>query len=460
VRRTRSIPRPLLLAAVVIAAAALGSASPARAGALPWCGSGEPTADVADAVSAFEWHVVYAMPSDGVDRFGGYAPRFAGDFAAISNWWLVQDSTRRPRFDLFDAPGCSSEPYGRIDISLLRLPKPANGYSFSGIVADVKAAGFKNPDKGYLVYYDGTLHAGDEWGLCGQGGTDNQAFAYAVVYLQSCAQSYSDDTRALVAAHEMEHGMGAVQSQAPHLCSSGHVCDSPGDLMKASFGPGDSLSSLVLDVGRDDYYAHKGSWWDARNSGLLYDLDQSLDPAPEIANLTATSIGSAVRVDWAPSVSQPNLSYRLYDEQGNLVNGNVTSTTITATGEPGAILSWTIRAGNAGRFLSKPATLRFKVGYGVVDAAGTLLHDTVPPGNVAGLSARRSGAKVVLRWQAVTDPIGLSGYRITAPHLRPVVVRTPTASLPLAGVRGKTLSVAAVDLAGNVGTAATVRAPR
>jgi hypothetical protein len=400
------------------------------------------------------------MPSDGIDRFGSYAPRFVGDVAAISNWWLAQDSTRRPRFDLVDAPSCAADPYGRIDISFLRLPNPANGYSFNAIVADVKAAGFNDPDKGYLVYYDGTLHAGDEYGLCGQGGTDDRAYAYAVIYLQSCEQSYSDDKRALVTAHEMEHGMGAVPSQAPHLCESGHVCDSPADLMKALIGPSDTLNSLTLDVGRDDYYGHKGTWWDARNSGMLYDLDQSLDPAPEIVNFTATSVGSAVTVAWAPSVPQQLLTYHLYDAQGNLVRDDQTTTTITTTAELGATLVWTVRAENEGRFLSKPATLRFKVGYGIVDPAGLLLRDTVAPGGVSGLSAKRSGTQVVLRWRSVADPLGLRGYRISAPGMRPVVVKATTTHFPLNGVKGKTLSVVAVDLAGNLGRAATVRAPR
>jgi hypothetical protein len=400
------------------------------------------------------------MPSDGTDRFGSYAPRFVGDVAAMSNWWLVQDSTRRPRFDLVDAPGCPSEPYGRVDISFLRLPKIANGYSFGAIVADVKAAGFRDPDKGYLVYYDGTLHAGDEYGLCGQGGTDDHAYAYAVVYLQSCEQSYSDDMRALVATHEMEHGMGAVQSAAPHICDSGHVCDSPADLMKASLMAGDTLGSLTLDVGRDDYYGHTGKWWDARNSGLLYDLDQSLDPAPDIVNFTATSVGSAVTVAWAPSVQQPLLVYHVYDADGNLVRDDQTTTTITTTADPGTTLLWTLRAENGGRFLSKPATLRFKVGYGIVDASGALLRDTVAPDRVSGLSAKRSGKQVVLRWGTVADTLGLRGYRISAPGMRAVVVKTTTTHLPLSTVKGRTLSVAAVDLAGNLGPAATVRAPR
>jgi hypothetical protein len=442
--------RPLL--ALVVVAAAFAWTSPAHAGPIPWCGSGEPTTDLPDAVSAFEWHIVYALPSDGVDRFASYAPRFAGDVATLSNWWLTQDSTRSPRFDLVAAPGCSSEPYGRVDISLLRLPRASSEYSFREIVGDVRAADFDSPDKAYLVYYDGTLHPGEEFGLCGQGGTDSRAFAYAVLYLQSCAQSFNDDVRVMIATHEMVHGLGAVESSAPHACDSGHVCDSSGDLMKAVFSPGDALARLTLDVGRDDYYGHGGSWRDTQDSELLYRLDASLDPAPEIVNLTATSTGTLVQVNWTSAA----VRFRVYDEDGGLFRDDASST-ITANGEIGETLTWTVRSVNGAGFLSRPAAIRFKVGYGIVDAAGALLRDTVAPAQVRGLRASRSGAQVLLRWAAVTDPIGLKGYRVSAPGLRPIVVRVTTARL---AARGKTVTVAAVDEAGNVGPAATVRSPR
>jgi hypothetical protein len=451
--------RPVPVLALGIVAAALACASPAHAGSIPWCGSGEPTADVADAVSAFEWHLVYAMPSDGVDRFGSYAPRLAGDVATLSNWWLAQDSTRRPRFDLVDAPGCPSEPYGRVDISLLRLPRASAAYSFRELVLDVVAAGFVSPDKAYLVYYDGTLHPGVEYGVCGQGGMSSRALAYALVYLQSCGQSLSDDVRVTVAAHEMIHGLGAVPDSAPHICESGHVCDSPSDLMKPSLAYGDNLGRMSLDVGRDDYYGHGGGWWDVQDSKLLYRLDAALDPAPEIANLTATNVGSLVRAQWSAATSQPGVRYRVYDEQGRLVRDEA-SATIVADSAVGETLAWTVRSVNDGGFLSRPATLRFKVGYGVVDAAGVLLRDTVAPEQPSGLRATRSGSQVVLRWAAVTDLLGLRGFRISGPRLKTIVVPGTSVRLALAQARGKTLSVEAVDQAGNTGPPATVRIPR
>ncbi len=180
---------------------------------------------------------------------------------------------------------CGSE-FGRLDISLVHVP--AGVTDFDGITAAVRNAGFENPDKGYLIYFDGSPHVGDEYGLCGEGAVDSVTFAYSIVFLPTCGQESSDGTREAVAMHEMTHGMGAVPTEAPHSCSSGHVCDSPADLMKATLDQGDSLANLQLDVGRDDYYGHTGNWWDVRNSGLLSTCDRS---APAIANLTATTPG-------------------------------------------------------------------------------------------------------------------------------------------------------------------------
>ena len=292
------------------------------------------------------------------------------------------------------------------------------------------------------MYFDGTPHAGDEYGVCGVGGTDGTAFAYSVVYLQTCNQAANDDTRTIVATHEMTHGMGAVPSQAPHACDSGHVCDSSSDLMKAVLGSSDTLGGLTLDVGRDDYYGHSGSWSDVRRSGLLYDLDQSLAPAPEIVGLTALGHYSAVLL----LVLYPTAALTKYVAGIHLplVAANPYSTTPV----------------NAFGFLSIPATIRFRVGYGIVDAAGTLLKDTVAPNAVARVRATISGSHVVLRWPAVSDPIGLRGYRVSASGLRPLLVTGTSARLPLARVRGKLVSVAAVDRAGNVGAKASVRVRR
>ncbi len=451
-RRRCVVVAPLALFALTIVV--LASASSAGASPLPWCGSGEPSTDLPDAVSAFEWHVVYAIPLNGQDRFAYFAPRIAGDVAALSNWWIGQDSTRRPRFDVIDAPGCASE-FQRVDITVAHLPHANADESFTQIETDLRAQGFASVDKGYLVYYDGSLNVSDEYGVCGQGAVTDGPWAYSVVYLQACFQTSSDDYRAETAVHEMVHGMGAVEPDAPHYCDNGHVCDSPNDLMKAVATDGESLATGVLDAGRDDYYGHSGNWFDVQDSGLLYELDLSLPPAPPVT-ATATNIGAVVQAKWASTTHDTSLVYRLYDADGQIVSEDAT-TSLTANGSPGQTLTWTIRTEDAGGFLGPPTTLRFKVGYGIVDAQGTVTKDTVAPAGVTGLRASRSGKTLVLRWAPVSDPIGLKGYRITVPGLKPLLVRAAKGSVPLAQAHGKKITVAAVDEAGNPGRPAAIR---
>jgi len=398
--------------------------------------------------------VIYAIPADGVDRFGTFAPRIAGDIEAMTDWWLVQDSTRRPRFDLLQTQSCPNES-GRVDISVVRLPHGNNDESYDQIVSDVEGLGFVSPDKAYLVYYDGSIHVGEEYGVCGQSNTADVAWAYSIVYLQTCGMESDDATRAAIATHELIHGLGAVPDEAPHACDDGHVCDSPSDLMKAVLDPGDSLANLQLDVGRDDYYGHSGSWWDTRDSGLLYDLDLNLPPAPAVV-ATATSSGTAVELDWITKPLNNQVDLRIYNPDGTFVE-ETQQPSYDTTGSIGQTLTWVLRTVDEGGFLGPAATLRFKVGYGIVDANGKLVRDTVPPGAVRNVRAAKAGKRVVISWPRVPDLLGIRGYRIAVAGYQPLIVKTNAVSLPLAAVRGKVVSVAAVDEAGNKGLPGTVR---
>jgi hypothetical protein len=444
-----------LLCVLAMLAGAFAVASPAQAGPIAWCGTGEPSTDLPDAVSAIEWHVIYAIPADGQDRFGYFAPRIVGDVAAVSNWWVAQDPTRRPRYDLIDAPGCASD-FQRVDITVAHLPLANGDESEAKIEDELRAQGFASVDKGYLVYYDGSLDVSDDYGICGQGGVADGPWAYSVIFLQTCFQTTSDDYRAETAAHEMTHGMGAVDSHAPHYCDSGHVCDSPNDLMKATAMEGDTLASATLDVGRDDYYGHSGTWFDVQDSGLLYRLDLTLPPAPAVT-ASATNLNGIVHVSWSPATPSNGVYYRVYGPDGQVIQDEA-DPTLSVAAENGQTLTWTIRSYDNGGFLGPATTLRFKVGYGIVDASGAVTKDTVPPDAVKSLHESRSGKAFVVRWAQVPDPIGLRGYRITAAGMKPLVVKSATVKLPYAQVHGKKLSVVAVDEAGNTGQAATIAA--
>jgi Divergent InlB B-repeat domain len=134
---------------------------------------------------------------------------------------------------------------------------------FSAIAGALDPAGLGSSLTKYIVYYDGPVS--DE-NVCGQG-----LSGVAVVYYRSCLGV----STAAVAAHEFLHTIGAVPSGAPNECTgenSGHVCDSESDLMYPAIGA-EPLSAKALDVGRNDYYGHSGTWTDTQDSAWLVRLD-------------------------------------------------------------------------------------------------------------------------------------------------------------------------------------------
>ena len=95
-----------------------------------------------------------------------------------------------------------------------------------------------------------------------------------MVYLGAC----TDIPTAIIAAHELLHAFGALPDGAPHACpdTRGHPCDSETDVLYPFAMPGTTLASLVLDVGRDDYYGHAGGWPDLQDSLWLRLVSQQI----------------------------------------------------------------------------------------------------------------------------------------------------------------------------------------
>jgi hypothetical protein len=255
------------LSVAAAAAAALWLAPGATAAG--WCGSGEAAVDRPDVTTGQQIHAVVAAPADAGDDFATVANRVADDVASITAWWLTQDATRTPRFDqaAFAGGPC-------LDISYVRLPEASASFvgasaAYDAVRRDLVAAGLASPYKKYYVYFDGPSV---QENICGTGGGEFASGPdYAVVWLGGCPTVPTD----AVGAHELSHALGAVPSGAPHECpppNQGHVCDSDRDLLYP-FTVGDPLSSLVLDVNRDDYYGHATNGVDLRNSLWLRHLD-------------------------------------------------------------------------------------------------------------------------------------------------------------------------------------------
>lgn len=443
--------------ATTAALVALVAAPPTHAAApVPWCGTAQSAVDrVPDVTPGYSIHVLYGRAPGIADRFADLAPRLAGDAAGIEAWWRGSDPTRTPRFDLFPAPGCASS-FGALDITSLQLSQGISNIddAFGELRGTLGDLGFNEPEKAYLLYYDGPTAQVGSSRVCGQGSAGGFSRpGFAVIYLDSCAADQGDEVRPVVVLHELMHVFGAVSGSAPHHCSRGHVCDAPDDLMTAELNV-DSLALQLLDVGRDDYYGHSGRWLDVQDALFLERLD-SPDRTPPTAP-GGLRVGDdprgLTRFSWRAAQDDVGpVLYRVYED--GVFIGETTQTSALVAGA-GAITRYSVRAEDSVGHLGPITSVRFRDGVGMVDGQGRLVRDTVRPPAIARVSVRRTARAATLTWPAVRDPGGLRSYRVRI-GARTVIVRKPAITLALARVTGA-VSIAAVDRAGNIGPALVV----
>lgn len=448
-----------LLLVGLAALGALGAATPAQASTpMPWCVTDSSAVDrLPDATLGYAVHIAYVRPPGGPDRLGQIAPRIVGDVAAMEAWWRSQDGGRSPRFDLF--PVACASTFGALDITNVELSQPIGGINaaFNDIRRQLGSlGGFDEPEKVYLLYYDGPTGQSGSERVCGQGGQSRGSGSpgMAIVYLDSCRADTSDSLRPVVGVHELLHVFGAVDDAAPHVCNSGHVCDVEQDLL-AAFLTEEELEAHVLDGGRDDYYGHSGPWGDVQDSIFLERLDSPDRSAPTApaAPVVRDDPSGQVAFSWRPSSDDVGpVSYRLYRDGLFVDEGPRTSALLLPPS--GSIGTYSVRAADAVGHLSQPVTVRFKLGFGIVDEQGRLLRDTVRPPAIRRVSIRRTTKTVVLSWPAARDPGGIRGYRVKI-GARTLAVTKPTVTITRATLR-TAVSVAAVDRAGNIGPATTV----
>jgi hypothetical protein len=309
-----------------------------------WCGGEPSTNDRPDVVGGNQIHVVYAVPSDGADRFAQIASAIATDVGAIGEWWRKQDPTRAPRFDL---AGFSCTGVGSLDVSDVRLPHPTAYYNQASaprvqqLRDDLLAAGFDDATKKYLVYYDQAQPAlGSDCGAAYVNAQSGGSHGYAAVYiapnLAGCGSLGVGGYLAVIAAHELINGLGALDTATPgppHRCPADplHPCDSTLDVL-APRPAATTLAAAVLDVGHDDYYAHAGSWWDVQDSAWLRHLDM---PQYSVRVRVGTG-GKFVFASNQPSVSCTAPSTCRWTWQSG------SELTLSATAAPGyQVVGWT-----------------------------------------------------------------------------------------------------------------------
>jgi fibronectin type 3 domain-containing protein len=159
-------------------------------------------------------------------------------------------------------------------------------------------------------------------------------------------------------------------------------------------------------------------------------------------NLTATAGTGQVALSWQASSDNVGVTgYRIFRgaTQINTVNGSTTS--YTDTGLAPGPYSYTVRAVDAAANLSDPSNT----------ASATVL-DTTKPTAPANLTATAGTGQVALSWQASTDNVGVTGYRIFRGATQINTVNGSTTSYTDTGLAPGPYSytVRAVDAAANL----------
>jgi hypothetical protein len=398
-------------------------AAPAIAIPTPWCGGAQVSAAdrQPDAAAGRQTHVIYAFPSDGVDRFAQVASGISSDIASIDDWWRRQDPSRTPRFDLYAFPGCSTT-YGRLDLTRVQLSQPGSTFGGPGEIGIIANAlfsvGFDDPFKKYVVLYDGPVEVAE---ICGTSFVAPTEMSYSVIYLQAsvCPNDLGGGAfTASVIVHEFIHNLGAVPFAAPHICPDGtaHVCDNPDDLLYPE-SHGQGIDQLALDLGRDDYYGHGGAWFDVQDSPWLEHLD-----APDFP-LTVTIEGPGAVTSDLPGLACPPGCSIAWDR------GTVVTLSAKATGI-GIFRGWRGACSGQGTCTltmdaAKAVTARFVVPVRLaVRIAGRGRVTSAPAGISCPSACARtfdSGTRVTLRASA-TPGWRFAGWRGACRGVRVCVV--------------------------------------
>ena len=269
-----------------------------------WCGDELGSDDTSHQLpnGDFQYHGIYAVPSDVPDRFRSVATDLqTGAFEASG--LLERLYGRAIRFDM----GTTCGPQ-YLDISVVRLSETSAQLQalasdplsyMTAIGKDLQAAGFVNvlggtPVEGppihqnLVVWLDGPAPSD----ACGEATTytdprreddnlNNQGGKLAVVFRDG-----SSFCGATTVRHEIGHTLGAVQPGAPHLAPGNHCDDAIEDTMCVPGSPqvANGDQGLYFDYGNDDYWDPPNGpalgWWTADlNRFLCPDATCNVPPA-------------------------------------------------------------------------------------------------------------------------------------------------------------------------------------
>lgn len=249
-----------------------------------------------DTPGLYQVHVLYVTLKDRRDRRRDLDNSIVQSVKLFNNWLAGQTGGSTLRFDTYSAAlDITYIPLNRTEAEFdaeTRQKYPSSAYHRDYLEDVLRLAGYLQPGKLYLVYFDLIHHH-----ACGDAAWPPLLKGQVVVVYPNatppgwypCAAHqlgvhlYTPGYLDLVALHEILHGLGFVPQCGLHQHKVGHSSDDRHDLMYQSEQNNDNLppDQLRLDPGNDDYYHHSiADCPDLADSAFLVPLPASPEPPP------------------------------------------------------------------------------------------------------------------------------------------------------------------------------------
>lgn len=237
----------------VVALVTVVALTPVTAGGEPVVVLPRSTVDRPDDFAGLQVHMVYAVPSDGIDRGFDSDGSIQNAVDSFQRWVSARTGGRTYRVDTYQ---------GLADVTFRRMATPDHQYPFVPIITDLQEAGLIVPGKVYGVYYEGGAPeqqcGGASWPQWPEPATTTVAAIYLGGLGGACFLGFpppggQPNYTVFSMFHDVTHTFGIVGQCAPHhyAANPGHVNDSNTDLM---YGGPLGWNPSVVDFGNDDYF--------------------------------------------------------------------------------------------------------------------------------------------------------------------------------------------------------------
>jgi hypothetical protein len=228
--------------------------------------------------------VLYVRAASTTSRYAQYLQSFRTWAAGVDGIYNASaketGGSRHIRF--VTTTGC------QVDVQEVEVPDGAMD-TFTSMITALKTLGYNRTDRKYMIFGDATVY-------CGIGtfaGDDQPGSANRSNSGPSYGRSDAGCWTSGVAAHELGHNLGAVNTGAPHSSKAGHCLDEydvmcyndSGGLTTTTVCAG-KAHDLRLDCNHDDYYntnpspgSYLSNHWNVADNQFLINTD-GIEPAP------------------------------------------------------------------------------------------------------------------------------------------------------------------------------------